>query len=86
MLRNGRYVIVPVTKESDGEHNNLTGGIWGSHLRDFLGLHTQKTFELYVGLSGPAVDCGRITNNPETDGLIRRLAGVQLIPNSRPVA
>jgi homoserine O-acetyltransferase len=35
-VKNGRYVIVPVTKESDGERNNLNGGIWGSHLRDFL--------------------------------------------------
>jgi hypothetical protein len=37
-VKNGRYVIIPVTKESDGEHNNLNGGIWGSHLRDFMEL------------------------------------------------
>ena len=35
-VKNGRYVIVPVTKESDGEHNNLNRGIWGSYLLDFL--------------------------------------------------
>ena len=35
-VKNGQYVIVPVTKESDGEHNNLHGQIWGSHLRVFL--------------------------------------------------
>jgi len=35
-VKNGRYVIVPVTNESDGERNNLNGGIWGSYLRDFL--------------------------------------------------
>jgi len=34
-VKNGRHVIVPVTKERDGEHNNRHGEIWGSHLRDF---------------------------------------------------
>ena len=35
-VKNGRYVIIPVNSESDGERNNLNGGIWGSHVRDFL--------------------------------------------------
>jgi hypothetical protein len=35
-VKNGRYVIIPAGKESDGEANNDHAEIWGSYLKQFL--------------------------------------------------
>jgi homoserine O-acetyltransferase len=35
-IKHGRYVIVPVSEQSDGERNNLHGAIWDLYLRDFV--------------------------------------------------
>jgi homoserine O-acetyltransferase len=35
-VRNGRFVIVPATKQSDGEGNNTVAGLWRHYLAEVL--------------------------------------------------
>lgn len=42
-VKNGRYVIIPAGKQSDGEGNNTDVKLWRSHLEDFLRSVTSGT-------------------------------------------